>query len=70
MCLFNAEEYWGKRDKKVWVVSVNSRQGSDKKIVRARTREGAESTAIYHSMLNGKKRANARLATPSDLGIH
>ena len=74
---FDPEEYWGKREHKVWVVSleeerrINGRKVTrrDKKYVRARTKEGAAKTALFHSPLCGRRiYVSVRLATPTDLG--
>ena len=71
MTLFNAEEYWGSRTHKKYVVEMGNGRGRDQKIVRARDREGAKRTAIENSQLKGKIHIySCRLATPSDLGIY
>ena len=73
---FNAEQYWSTRERKVWVVNLyktirvgkRRKEVSDIKYVGARTMQGAIDTAKYHSPLTGKVIAQARLATPHDLG--
>lgn len=72
---FNAEAYWETREKKVWVVVLyqrkrgsRKRERTDRKIVRACTKEGAIKTARFFSSLPKIVAARARLATPYDLG--
>ena len=70
---FDADQYWGSREYKVWVVRLNtvSRRNdkTDTKIIRARTEETAIRTARFHTMIKSKVYGVARLATPRDLGI-
>lgn len=73
---FNAEQYWSGREFKVWVVHlsmtrrVNRRtvRDSETKIVRARQKSGAIRCARHHSFMPARAQADARLATPRDLG--
>lgn len=66
---FDAEAYWAQREKKIFVVSLSKGKAQrDTKYVRARSRDGAISTALLHTSVKRPSLVTARLATPWDLG--
>lgn len=68
------EAFWSDYQKKIWIVDLESgsrrRPETDRKIVRAETRQGALETAASVTWLSGRLFCReARLAHPvSDLG--
>lgn len=69
---FDAEEYWRDKEYKKWVVRISKGYGK-KEVSRiynitARTVERAIAAAKAYSVLTGRVRGEARLATPTDLG--
>lgn len=68
---FDADAYWENRSPKKYVVKLVAGERSDTLVVSADDEETAIDTAINHSMLptDELEVAEARLATPADLGL-
>jgi len=69
---FDAEEYWRDKEYKKWVVRLSKGSGKKEQSrvynIQARTIVRAIAAAKAYSVLTGRVRGEARLATPADLG--